>query len=517
LCIMNRIRPLYLLYVALGLTLLLRLVTLTAPFWNLDEAVSALIGDVITEGGLPYRDGVDHRGPLTYYIYAAVFEIAGEINMSLVHLLYIGVAMGLVWAVYLLGKQTADEWAGGVGALIIAIYSWAYHPADVWAAHTEWIMSLCTAWAMWGLWTGKQVLRTYIWVGLLLGLAILSKQVALWECGVVAIWLGQAIYRKQQGWRSASIHAVVAGGMTCVPLLLFSYYFYQKGIWSDWIAYGWQYNLEHYIPIMTWGDRFTGLLRLLGDFLWDKPLIWMGMGLFLRQYLAAPSRDYFSLSLLSWAILSFLGAAMSGRAFGHYMIQVLVPWTLLAGIGWVHLRTVRVRRVAWIGILLVLLLPTVLRMYRIEWPQTYQISPLAAYLNTHSQEDDRLFIWGMYPELYVEADRKPASRFIYCNMISGMIPWENLDGRRALQGQYPGAVDSLLKDLEQHPPLWIVDTTPDSTFAYHHFPLSKHPRLYEWVHTHYLLDSVSLGRFEGFNFHLYQKIIADYQQIMVNS
>lgn len=502
---MNRLRPLHILYVVLGMTLLLRLVTLSAPYWNLDEAVSALVGKAISEGGQPYRDAVDHRGPLTYYVYALVFEVMGAVHMQGVHILYIGVVMGMIVAVYLMGKHIHSGWIGAIAASLLAIYSWAYHPTDVWAAHTEWLMSLCTAWAIWGLWRGDFNIQTCIWVGLLLGLAVLSKQVAVWECGVVAVTLWEEARKKQLSWPSAWGYAVLSGAMTCIPLLLFSFYAYQQGIWQDWLDYGWRYNISNYLPIITWEDRFIGAIRLLGDFLWDKPLLWIGMGLFIRKYWRTHKKEKYETGLLAWALFTTLGACMSGRAFGHYMIQVLVPWSLMAGIGWSTLFKVAVRRVAWVGIVLILLLPTTLRMYRMEWPQAYQISSLATYIQLQSRPEEKLFVWGMYPELYLEADRAPASRFIFCNMVSGMIPWENLDGQQADWGRFPGAADSLHQDLQQDPPSWIVDTSPDSTFAYHHFPISQHPRLADWLHTHYTLDSTSLGRFSGYNFFLYRR------------
>jgi len=34
--------------------------------WNMDEAISACAAVSINLGGVPYRDAVDHRGPVTY-------------------------------------------------------------------------------------------------------------------------------------------------------------------------------------------------------------------------------------------------------------------------------------------------------------------------------------------------------------------------------------------------------------------------------------------------------------------
>ena len=63
----------------------LRQPALSTPVWNVDEAITATIGDEILAGGVPFRDATDLRAPLTYYVYAAVFAVAGHNNMTAIH------------------------------------------------------------------------------------------------------------------------------------------------------------------------------------------------------------------------------------------------------------------------------------------------------------------------------------------------------------------------------------------------------------------------------------------------
>ena len=62
------------LYVALG-----SLVFPEGP----DQAIFAWIGSVILDGGVPYRDGVDIKGPLTYYFYALAQGLFGRNELSI--------------------------------------------------------------------------------------------------------------------------------------------------------------------------------------------------------------------------------------------------------------------------------------------------------------------------------------------------------------------------------------------------------------------------------------------------
>jgi hypothetical protein len=59
-----------------------RLPGLLVPIWNVDEGVTSVVANVLREGGIPYRDSVDHRGPVTYVVYAALFALGGKNNMA---------------------------------------------------------------------------------------------------------------------------------------------------------------------------------------------------------------------------------------------------------------------------------------------------------------------------------------------------------------------------------------------------------------------------------------------------
>ena len=58
------------LYALLALAIVWAFASLSFPFgW--DQGIFAWVGSTIVDGGLPYRDAWDIKGPLTYYVYAA--------------------------------------------------------------------------------------------------------------------------------------------------------------------------------------------------------------------------------------------------------------------------------------------------------------------------------------------------------------------------------------------------------------------------------------------------------------
>jgi hypothetical protein len=91
------------------------------------------------------------------------------------------------------------------------------------------------------------------------------------------------------------------------------------------------------------------------------------------------------------------------------------------------------------------------------WPGK-DLEPVCAFIDAHSRLDDRLFIWGFSPDIYITCRRKPASRFVYTTMVAGLVPWfidasHEQDDARAV----PGARAQLIADLEATRPPVLVD------------------------------------------------------------
>ena len=76
-------------FAALGIILLtvaIRLPSLLHP-QPLDERGDySVIANEIVDGGRPYVDAVDRKPPLLFWIYAAVFKVAGKINWKALHM-----------------------------------------------------------------------------------------------------------------------------------------------------------------------------------------------------------------------------------------------------------------------------------------------------------------------------------------------------------------------------------------------------------------------------------------------
>src|SRR5881628_2035933 len=79
----------------------LRAPGLGVTMWNVDESIHAGVARTLLNGGVMYRDAVDQRTPLTYYIFAAIFKVAGMNNLFAVRVVLAAVIVMIAFGLFL--------------------------------------------------------------------------------------------------------------------------------------------------------------------------------------------------------------------------------------------------------------------------------------------------------------------------------------------------------------------------------------------------------------------------------
>src|SRR6185369_17489532 len=100
------------------------------------------IANDILDGGVVYHTAVDTKPPGMYYIYAAVFRVAGRNNLFAVHLLAIFVVVATAIVLRRIGARVADDWAAAWSGIAYAVFVHAFWPGDNLGANTEIFASL---------------------------------------------------------------------------------------------------------------------------------------------------------------------------------------------------------------------------------------------------------------------------------------------------------------------------------------------------------------------------------------
>jgi hypothetical protein len=196
-----------------------------------------------------------------------------------------------------------------------------------------------------------------------------------------------------------------------------------------------------------------------------------------------------------WLASSAVAVTAGGRFFGHYFHLVLPALSLLAAPMverlWRRARGWRVVLVAS-GALPALgffALATIARPWAaaIDEGDEPPYQAVADRIAALTADDDRIFVWGNSPQLYVLARRPMGARFSFCNYMTGESPGTPTESGRwnADANQLPAAWDMLFADFDRRRPAMFVDAAAAGWDGYDKFPLARYPRLQAYVERHY--------------------------------
>lgn len=481
--------------------MVMRLPAMVFPYPIDDEAVYGVVANEVVHGAVPYRDAIERKPPLLFWTYAEVFRVAGASNFTVLHVVATLWLLASMVGLLQLGRAIGAERAGLVAAITYAVFQgWG-----TWrnlAFNGEMMMNLPIIWS-WALTLGRDRARVqpqFVLSGALAAAAALMKQPAAIAAVPLLAYIAtpkrlesplarRVTASKRHGVVNASVTTkpsrvaaranallFTAGGVGVV--ILAAAVLWHQGILRDAVYWA---ILDHDVPHIFWARAllFTAafgaacLPLVVGTIAAilrrDTPGVVLSDdgAASLRQRLPRPRLNGTRGSLVSWLVVSAVGAVASGRFYPHYYIQLLPPMAVLSGLayttltdrsvpwrertGWRTSRRTWHWAVALMGAVFVVVDGTGL------WQQRGR-SAAALYVQAHSNEKDRLFVWGQAPGLYLEADRRPASRYITTFPLTGYVfagPLPGVDTRgRILAGSW----DTLRQDFSRHPPAFIVDT-----------------------------------------------------------
>ncbi len=493
--------------------------------WNVDEAIHSAVARILNDGGVLYRDAIDQRTPLSYYLVAWLYRVFGEGNIGALHAF---TALLIALTALVIGRlgRRVDGLATGIWAAVLyAVLSTGmmWH-GDAFAFNTEWLVAFFTSAAALVLWRAlpSPGVGALMGAGALYGLAFLSKQPALLDLGAAGLLLAWLARGATNGGRTLLWRWALLVAGFAAPVLVSVGYFALHGALRDYLFYTFTYNLTYYGPEITLHDRidifwypFTLLAR-------SYPLVGLaiavGLGAFLVRLVQrqpAPGHREGNaprLHLLLWTATALAAAASSGRSFEHYYIQALPPLCLAGGWTLAVLSHATARAGlarGWRAASAVILVAVIAWGAHVTWVarhRTQSVDPslrAAEFVRDHSYAHESMFVWGYHPDAYLFADRRAASRYIYSSFVSGLIPWTNTDP--TIDTAYaivPGAMDTLLADLTKHRPAFLIDASEGPNRSWDKYPLVKFPALRDFVGRHYLMVEPEQFLHQGFGVYL---------------
>ena len=366
------------------------------PLWNPDEGYLATEARMLAGGGVLYNTVVDRKPPLLPWLYDIAFDIFGSASLWPLRVLAIGAH--LVTAV-LLAAIARKRWGGRAGAAAGVVYllvSIGLSPPDSQAATFEVFMLPSTAAAFW-------LAENRRWgpAGAATAVAALTKQTG----GAVLLPLLWLIWRRaglpaREGRRRPLTALLFGFGLPVMVVAL------STGVrnFFFWVVTG----SSGYASLDgAWLDMFERVLA--------NSAILGAATLGLLVPLARSRRLREDADLWVWFGASWLGVITGFHFFGHYFLQLLPPLVLL-GVGAVARGAARWRPVLGYSAVA----STVFCVLGFLWPQqsVQHVVSVAAVVAEDTSPQQSVLVWGMHPEMYWLADRRPATRYLTAGLLT---------------------------------------------------------------------------------------------------
>lgn len=455
-----------------------------------DERIYTVVANEILDGGRPYADAIERKPPLLFWAYASIYQMVGKYNWPGFHAAAVLWTLLTMGAVFLIGSRLFDRSTGLAAALVYCIFQpWLEYRTL--ALNGEVLMNLPLAWGAYlCLRPSSSRFRPELLVaGALFALGFLLKQPAAIAAVPFGIYLLLPAYRRSRGvdGLGSLVHAALltlgfAAVLAVVVLVLKS-----QGILSE--AYYWTIT-NHQRMYIDWREGLKMTLIFAGVCI---PLV-LGAIIGARRDSRWSSRPAERAAILMWVLVSLIGVSAGGRFYAHYFVQLVLPLAVLAaplfaGLwseatngarGWLRPRVVR----GWLAF-------TVFGFFVshvVELWQRRDRSEVGRYIEAHSAPTDRMFVWGNQAGLYLDARRRPASRYVATSPLMGHVFGDPKSWDPAYDTSsriVPGSWDNLLADFARHPPRYIVDT--DAVRAVPMYLIRKFPVLDRLLAEHYRL------------------------------
>lgn len=522
----------------------LRVPTFFRPLLSDDEAIYATTADALGRGDLLYRDVVDHKPPLIYHLYRAAFAAFGRYNTQGAHALV--VLSVLLTAAFLFAirrqddrDQPASADSSGstalAGAGLFLVFSTTWHDYDALAANCELLLLAPQTMAAWLLlrdlsrqWRSnnpRQAPRigglgwaTHLAIGALIGTSALFKYQGLTFLGASIAMLGWWSLLGRASWVWAATMALCQVAGAFLPPALYLLWCAHAGNVAAAI-YWFKFNFSYVQAGLTGRAAIARGLRrtaLIGGI----ALVPYALGLaaavvataalarvIRRRLQGAPSFDLAApapsavLGVL-WLATAAVSVATGGRFFGHYFHLLLPPLCLLAAPAFCRFWRQGWSRRAPLVVLCALPALAFFGLATVGRPLAAALDEkeprydeVAARIADLVAPDERIFVWGNSPQLYVLARRPMGSRFSSCNFVTGESPGTPTETGQwdADANQNPATWEMLFADLERRRPALFVDAAAAGWDGYDKYPLARYPRLRAYVDRRYRPLEVRAG------------------------
>ncbi len=287
---------------------------------NHDESTYIVIADGLLKGKVYFSDYIDTKPVGIFLLFAAFLKLIPSIAaLRVLTALWVALTAFALYAAKLrLGSEPRAAMASGVIYIFLTSLFTFYGVSP----NTELYYCLFTTSALL-LVAGRENAWAWAVAGLSLGLGFMIKYVVLFDAAALGLFLfwRQAQYKSGWGafWMRASVMAVLAA----LPFAFTWAYYRHAGLEDAFRFYSFEVMRRYPESRSLWD-----YLRFLGDFLLRFLPV---TGMFFYAVFAGHVRKQAKVLGVLWTAAVLAPVMITGRLFGHYFIQMMPAFALLAG------------------------------------------------------------------------------------------------------------------------------------------------------------------------------------------
>lgn len=436
-----------------------------------DQGIMAWVGSTILDGGMPYRDAFDIKGPVAHYVFALAQALFGHNLWGIRVLDLLGLASS-GWLISRVVGRYADARTGTWSAVLFVLW---------FAGLTFWHTAQPDGFAAMFLALGflpllrhdSPSLRRTLWAGVMVGLTIAIKPHYAVFLAVPGVHFAATVWRQP---RVVAVHlAVLTLGTAATVGSVVAWFAYRSAL-DALVEVHILYNAQAYTSgaSLAIGQRLRGIVEYVRSgelFVVLLPATLIGAARLYRTERAA------MWTLTSWAALAFAGVVLQNKFFDYQWIPMFPPVAILSAVGMhsalTHGAAARARRregderTPTLGhaLFVVILLHAVVQpAFEVANWASYVLGirdeaayydtfgvpgpdhRMARYIEENSEPDDLLIIMGWNIEILYMTRRPTISRLAYSLPV-----W--MGEGTPLRERYR---DELMNDLRTTPPELIV-------------------------------------------------------------
>jgi 4-amino-4-deoxy-L-arabinose transferase-like glycosyltransferase len=287
---------------------------------NHDESTYIVIADGLLKSKTYFADYIDTKPIGIFLLFAAFLKVFPSIfALRVITALWVALtAFALYSAKLRLGSDRQAAMASGVMYIFLCSIFTFYGVAP----NTELYYCLFTCTALWAV-AGPESTAAWVLAGLSLGLGFMLKYVVLFDAAALGLFLLWRQGQFKSGWGLFWVRALLMAAAMALPFTLVWAYYNNIGLEDAFRFYTFEV-MKNYPVSRSIGDY----AKFLADFfLRFLPVTAM----FFYALFAAHTRRSTVVLALLWSALVLAPVMITGRLFGHYFIQLMPVFALLAG------------------------------------------------------------------------------------------------------------------------------------------------------------------------------------------